>query len=310
MADPATHPAAPRRLAAIPSLLLVAVAIWEIFATRCEATSVPGDDAWAEAAAYVRRQWRPGDLIVFAPGWVDPVGRLHLGDLIPVETAARMDAARYPRIWELSIRDAHAPDVAGRTAVDDRPGPVTVRRYDQPPVDVISDLRTLTPPAGRVDLVEVGFEPHRCVVVSVPPVRPYLTPILELLDRVPDVTRMQTVRGWAAVLPELLAAAQLPRGDRDGKWIATRMELGGTLAGAFGIADVFTRRDERRDVALRVEIDRRSVLDTSAPIDRWVPFAVATEPGSHEVRLRLRWEAEPGELPPAKQVCVAAEARR
>ena len=61
---------------------------------------------------------------------------------------------------------------------------------------------------------------------------------------------------------------------------ASRVELGSTLTGALGIADVFTRRDERRDVALRVEIDRRPVVETTAPIDRWVPFRAATTAGS------------------------------
>nr|MBA3461662.1 hypothetical protein [Deltaproteobacteria bacterium] len=95
--------AAPRPVAAVPAVLLVLVALWEIAATRCNASEVPGDDAWAEAATEVRTAYRPGDLIVFAPEWVDPVGRLHLGDLIPIDVAARMDAAKYGRIWELSI---------------------------------------------------------------------------------------------------------------------------------------------------------------------------------------------------------------
>src|SRR3954449_12306080 len=97
-----------RRLTAIAGALLVAVAIWEIVASIRDAGAVPGDDAWAEAAGAVRAEYRPGDLIVFAPSWVDPVGRMHLGDLISLEAAGRMDAARYPRIWELSIRGAHA----------------------------------------------------------------------------------------------------------------------------------------------------------------------------------------------------------
>jgi hypothetical protein len=45
---------ATRRLGAIPAALLVIVACWEIVATRCQATSVPGDDAWHDAATYVR----------------------------------------------------------------------------------------------------------------------------------------------------------------------------------------------------------------------------------------------------------------
>src|SRR5437870_13517130 len=65
---------------------------------------VAADADWSAAAAEVRAGFQPGDLIVFAPAWTDQVGRFHLGDLIPPEMAARPDADRYQRIWELSIR--------------------------------------------------------------------------------------------------------------------------------------------------------------------------------------------------------------
>ncbi len=305
MADPATRPS--RRLGAIPAAALVLVAIWEIFATRCQATTIPGDDDWSDAAKIVRSGYQPGDLIVFAPSWVDPVGRLHLGDLIPVEMAARMDAAKYGRIWELSIRNAVAPEVFGMTSVETHLGAVEVRRFERKPAEVISDLM---PFGGRIDLVEVGFEPHRCLVVPVPPARPYLEALLERLDELSDQPRAKVIRSFAQLLPELPSAYAVPAADRNGKWIAIRMELGSMLAGAFGIADVFTRRDERRDIGLRIEVDGKQVLETAAPIDRWVPFEVSTAPGIHAVRFLLRWEAKPGELANAKSVCLNAEARR
>ncbi|HVK89075.1 MAG TPA: hypothetical protein VM513_33370, partial [Kofleriaceae bacterium] len=80
--DEAAPAAPPRPYFLIPAVLLVLVAGWEIIATVRAADSVPGDAAWASAAKVVRERYRPGDLIVFAPGWADPIGRLHLGDLI------------------------------------------------------------------------------------------------------------------------------------------------------------------------------------------------------------------------------------
>jgi hypothetical protein len=91
--------ARPSPIAVLPALLLVAISLWEVCAARRDAGEVPGDAAWHAAAERVRAGFRRGDLIVFAPAWVDPVGRMHLGDLIPIEAAARMDAARYGRIW-------------------------------------------------------------------------------------------------------------------------------------------------------------------------------------------------------------------
>ena len=157
--------------ALLPFALLLAIAGWEIGATARAPAGVPGDADWAAAAAAVRARIAPGELVVFAPGWVDPVGRLHAGDLLSVEDAARMDAARYPAIWELSIRGARAPLTRGLEAAStERFGGVTVRRYQQEPVEVVSDLVALAPPS-KVVLAEVGFAPHRCVQLVPPPER-------------------------------------------------------------------------------------------------------------------------------------------
>ena len=126
---------AKRWLSAVPAAALVLVAAWETCATRRDADAVPGDDAWDRAAAVVRKDYRPGDLIVFAPTWVDPVGRLHLGDLIPIDVAARMDDAKFARIWEVSIRGAHAIEDDPTFEQDDD---VTVRRFERTPVKVIT----------------------------------------------------------------------------------------------------------------------------------------------------------------------------
>ena len=164
-----------RSLVAIAcAVLLLGIASWEIVATRL--AGAPDDDAWQRAAAIVREGYRPGDLIVFAPSWVDPTGRMHLGDLIPVDMAARMDDARYGRIWELSIRGAHRDE---RPAFERDIDGVLVRRYERTPVKVLADVRDLVPKLKiegtarpSLELAEVGFEPHRCIqVVPTSPVR-------------------------------------------------------------------------------------------------------------------------------------------
>ena len=159
-------------LVALPALLLVVVSLWEVCATRRDAGAVPGDDAWARAAKVVRAAYRPGDLIVFAPGWEDPVGRLHLGDLIPIEAAARDDAAPYARIWELSTRGAHAPEVAGLAVVEEREDDVTVRRYEHAPAVIVADVRERVPAGATLQLAEVGFAPHRCLQATPVPRQP------------------------------------------------------------------------------------------------------------------------------------------
>jgi hypothetical protein len=268
--DAATKASPARWLAAVPALLLAAVAVWETVATRLDATGVPDDAAWARAEQVVRAQYRPGDLIVFAPGWVDPVGRLHLGDLISLADAGRMDAADYARIWELSIRGAHAPETTDLAAAFEDAGDVTVRRYEQAPAHVVADVRRhvdeATPPHLAVDaFTEVGFAPHDCVVI--------------------------TARPGAATR---VTFPHLP--------------LGRTLVGYVGIPDVFERRDYRDPGTLSVEIGGTVVATATAGVDDgWVRFEAATAPGAADVAFVA---ATTGRADQRRRLCFAAEARQ
>lgn len=254
----------------IPALILVAVSLWEAFASARDAREVPDDTGWAQAAAVVRAGYRPGDLIVFAPAWAEPIGRLHLGDLISLDDAARMDAARYARIWELSIRDARAPDTGGLTpAFQERVGGVAVRRYEQTPVTVLSDVRgalasARVEGAGRptLELAELGFTPRRCVQIVPTPGRP--------------------------------ARITFPG-----------LELGAVLVGHVGLADVFTRRDIRAPGRLEIEIGGRRIADVTVGVDDgWVRFEARTSPGPADVTFVASASAS------QRQICFAAEARR
>jgi hypothetical protein len=101
----------------------------------------PRDSDWTAAAAVVREGFRAGDLIVAAPPWADPVMRMHLGDLLPVAAAARLDDARFARVWEVSQRGARAPEGAGRTVALDRGvGALTVRRLERPAAEITYDF--------------------------------------------------------------------------------------------------------------------------------------------------------------------------
>jgi hypothetical protein len=235
-------------LGAVPALLLVTVSLWEVCAAGHDASAVPDDDSWHAAEQYVRAQARPGDLIVFAPEWIDPVGRMHLGDLIPIDDAARMDAATYARIWEVSIRGAHAPETSAlAVAASESFAGVTVRRFDQAAAHVAADVRALLP-AARVEggsaklvLAEVGFAPHRCIEVVPAPNHP--------------------VRVTFAAMP-----------------------LGSELVGYVGLADVFTRRDVREPGHLAVELDGKPIAHVDPGVDDgWVRFAAPTQPGSGDL---------------------------
>jgi hypothetical protein len=235
-----------KQLAAAPALLLVIVSVWEMCAVRRDARAVPDDDAWERAAAAVRHGHRAGDLIVFAPEWVDPVGRLHLGDLIPLDMAARMDAAKYGRIWELAIRGAHAPEVVGLAPVSEASfGGVEVRSYERAPAKVTSDVldhvAELRSDGARptLELAEVGFAPHRCLQI-VPPANGKVT-------------------------------------------LTVPMQLGTKLVGYVGLADVFKRRDIRTPGELEVHAGAATATTHAGVDDGWVRFELATTPGATEV---------------------------
>jgi hypothetical protein len=260
----------PSPIAAIPALLLVVVACWETCATPRSAAAVPGDKAWAKAAQLVRAGYQPGDLVVFAPEWIDPVGRLHLGDLIPIDMAARMDAARYARIWELSIRGEHSPDTRGLAAASHQNvSDIDVRLYTRTPATIVSDVRDALPTARvegparpTLELTEVGFAPHRCIQV-IPPAR-------------------SSVR---ITFPQL--------------------QLGTELVGYAGLADIFTRRSPRGPGKLEVEIDGQIVASIAPGVDDgWVRFAAPTTPGPRDVTFIVSAKD------PNRLICFAAEARR
>jgi hypothetical protein len=130
-----------RNAALLVAALVVAVAIAESVLGLWQPRAIATEADWDAAADHVRRALHADDLIVFAPSWIDPIGRQHLGDKMPIEMVARADDDRYARIWELSVHGARSEDTAGLTAAEtQRFGRVTVRRYDRRAVQILRDL--------------------------------------------------------------------------------------------------------------------------------------------------------------------------
>lgn len=276
-AQPANQASRWRPLAGIvPAAVLVAIAVWEIAASLRAGRDVPGEAAWQRVAEVVRERLQPGELIVFAPEWIDPVGRMHLGDAISIDMAARMDDARYGTVWELSIRGASAPESRGRIvesseAIDG----IRVRKLVREPAEVVTDFvanfgraevngQAAQRPA--VVLAEVGFEPHRCVQIE-------------------------------------------PRANQTVRVVYRGVRLGSRLVAYAGLADVFTRRDVRDPGRLELIIDGQRAASADLGVgDGWVRIEAATEPRDQAEVVFAATAVGAGAH--KRLVCFAAEARR
>jgi hypothetical protein len=135
-------PAAPASRVGLAVAAAIAVlAVVEAAVALIAPSRAPKDQDWEAAAREIRAGFAPGDLIVAAPAWADPIMRMHLGDLVPLPVAARFDDARFGRVWEIGQRGAHAPEATrGAVALEKRFGALTLRRVERPPAVITYDF--------------------------------------------------------------------------------------------------------------------------------------------------------------------------
>ena len=204
-------------------------------------TVAPSDSDWRGASNAVRVDFHAGDLIVAAPAWADPVMRQHLGDLLPVATAARLDSARFARVWEVSQRGAHSPE-AGTVTYEQRFGALTLRRLERPAATVVYDFvdRWAEADVHRVD--PRGKSPVACARNG---------------DRIqcPDISwnfvRRQTAEVDTHLHQALLAQ---PVGGATVAIEFPAVPLGNEIALGTGLHDVWARKAARGPVDLQVVI--------------------------------------------------------
>jgi hypothetical protein len=118
----------------IPILGLVELGAHVYFANRA-----PDLEQWRALAAEVSQLKRPGDLVVTAPEWAEPIARQVLGaDALPVGDLARPDDRAYRHAIEVSTLGQRAPELAGWRELERREsGKFTLRRLENPsPVEV------------------------------------------------------------------------------------------------------------------------------------------------------------------------------
>jgi hypothetical protein len=255
-------------LAGVAAVALLAVV--ETVAAAVAPSRAPTDADWSAAAAAVREGFRPGDLIVAAPAWADPILRVHLGDLIPPEMAARMDDQRFPRVWEISQRGARSPEgERGRVSADRRFGHLRLRLIERPAPAVTYDFvarwnEARLEPAGRTlqrKIVEVD-QRLRLAVMTEPLAG---VPVVVTFPAVPLGRQLAVATGlhdtWMRKAARGTVQARLLIGDRavalpdttnDSGWTETRVD---------------TSAEDGRTLSVRLEIR------SAAPFDRYFAFA-------------------------------------
>lgn len=140
--DEVVPPPRVRPLSLVVLLALLAGAGWEAFTTMQQHEAAPGETDWQAAVLLVRKERDPKEPLVFAPAWVEPLGRKYFRGDLSLEQMTLPDLDRFSRVWQVSIRGARHPWLAGLTPDKTWPGggTVTVSRFIKPAAEILYDF--------------------------------------------------------------------------------------------------------------------------------------------------------------------------
>lgn len=299
------------RLAPWSWVAIAALAVLELVAAASIRAAVPSDDSWASAAAFIRDRYQPGDRIVAAPVWAEPIVREHLGDLLSLRVAAPPDEAGIQRVWELGIRGAS--ETRQPSELDRRFDGVRVRMWTRSSDELVYDF--VAEVAGaQVELVE-GEQARDCPSVNA-------GPGLGGLGRGPMPPERRFVcdssRPWLWVGATVLADLQLrarrciwqhPAGAEPVRVIYPEAVLGDRIVLSAGI-DYGAERERRHGpVRLRVFIEDQLLGELiHEDGDGWSSVVLETFGlGAGPAEVRFETTAED---PTARLFCWAASATR
>jgi hypothetical protein len=290
----------PSPKAARAALLAVAavslLAVVETAAALIAPSRAPSDADWQAAAAEVRAGFRAGDLVVAAPSWADSIMRVHLGDLIPAEVAARLDDARFGRVWEVSQRGARAGEASrGRVISERRVGRLTVRLVERPAAVVgydfvarWSDARVSRRAGSGADVdCENAGDRIQCPGIGYNFVRPQIVEVDQRLRRAL----------LAQPVPQATVVVEYPM-----------VRLGRTLVVATGLHNTWMRKEAAGPVDMRVVVGTEADVSFTTRNDAgWVVRSIDTSARAGKLAV-VRFEITSPE-PYARHFAFAAEVR-
>lgn len=188
-------PRAPRIFCAALLAAVIGLVTWETWANLMQHWEAAGDEDWAKAAQKVKAERKATEPVLFAPHWVDPMGRRHVKTL-EMDMLTLSDVDRFPRVWQMSIRDKRHPWLLGLAPVKTwNVGRVKVEIFEKKPVKVLFDFTRSILKSAQVErqghkltrcplrnkrfvcdprqswnwagphMAEVGHRPYRCIFV-------------------------------------------------------------------------------------------------------------------------------------------------
>lgn len=113
-------------------LLVPLIGIVELVAHGVFASRAPSQEDWASLPAAVERLRRPGDLVVVAPEWADPIARQTLGEAVmPLADVARADTSGHRHAIEVSVLGQRSAELASFRELERvDAGPFRLRRLE------------------------------------------------------------------------------------------------------------------------------------------------------------------------------------
>lgn len=118
-----------------------AIGIAELLAHFRQTHNVATDDDWRAAKDGVAKTIQQGDLLIFAPRWVEPVGRSWMqSDLATMDRMTFADTSRYKRALEVSVRGKHREELDGwKSTRTDHFGGIEVTTLENPAWSAVID---------------------------------------------------------------------------------------------------------------------------------------------------------------------------
>ena len=257
------------------------------------------DDAWAALASAVD-ELPEDEPVVLATEWLGPSARMHVPALAQLDWIARADLRGWSRFhaigfgarWsdELSV---DREDLATPTRVESRDvGPFTITTYEQPSAGTL--VASLT---SALEALEISDTSGRCRGRGELRCADGTAALRTAeIDYRPRRCLALDVRDGAAIR---IARAHISTGD--------------VIRGHVGFADFNARLRNDAPIAFAIELDgeiaaRWTVTDAQG----WWPFALAIEPGVHDVAFVVdvgvggTWTARGYDGTAARTVCVEA----